>query len=123
MSFHQFVLNDSSLTLGNALIEQIINIMARQCSDEALSAYLKKMNFHLAEDEGADKTNGGHFYSLKMYNDTIIAAAYYHPTQKHTVSIQLNDNMETCIAEPKQWAVVWGQQMTSSYKTSWKCEV
>lgn len=123
MSFHQFVINDNSLTLGNTLIEQILSIMASQCNDEDESAYLKKKIFQIAEEADADATNGGHFYSLKMLNDTIIAAAYYHPTQKHTGSIQLDDHIETCNADPKQWAVVWGQKVKPGYKTSWKCEI
>lgn len=64
-------------------MEQVINIMSRQCSDEAQSAYLKKKIYHLVEDVNADKTNGGHFYSFKMYNDTIVATVYYHPNKKH----------------------------------------
>lgn len=121
MTFHQFVLNDSTLTLGEPLLEQIINIMHSQCSDDSECQFLKRMMYQVSADEDAEKTNGGHFYSLHMYNDTIAAAAYYHPTLKHTASIQFNDHTENCSAEPKQWAVVWSHKLSPGYKTSWNC--
>lgn len=122
-SFYQFTKSDVGFNLGKSFIEGLIEGAADQCDDDAEAEYMKRMMYQIVKDEGADKTNGGHFYTIKMNNGMTVIAAYYHPTKRHTASIQLGDHIERCYANPKEWAVVWCYRIQSGCKTFWNSEV